>query len=141
LNDHAIRRKHSIELNIHNKLSINIEKEEIHEVLSNLLSNAIKYIPPNGKIKVETKLTKGFVIISVRDNGIGFTDSQKQNLFQQFGKIERYGKGLDLGIDGTGLGLYISKRIVELHGGKIWMESEGKNKGSTFYFTLPFIPQ
>ena len=141
LNDHAIRRKHSIELNIHNKLSINIEKEEIHEVLSNLLSNAIKYIPPNGKIKVETKLTKGFVIISVRDNGIGFTDSQKQNLFQQFGKIERYGKGLDLGIDGTGLGLYISKRIVELHGGKIWMESEGKNKGSTFYFTPPFIPQ
>ena len=141
LRDLAIRRKHSIKLNIHNQLYVNIEKEEIHSVLSNLLSNAIKYTPPNGKIEVETKLTEGFVITSVRDNGIGFTDGQKQNLFQQFGKIERYGQGLDLGIDGTGLGLYISKRIVESHGGKIWMESEGKNKGSTFYFSLPFIPQ
>ncbi len=77
------------------------------------------------------------MVISVRDNGIGFTDEQKKKIFQQFGKIERYGQGFDLGIDGTGLGLYISKRIVESHGGEIWMKSEGKSKGSTFYFTLP----
>jgi len=80
-----------------------------------------------------------FVVVSVKDNGIGFTDEQKKRIFRQFGKIQRYGQGLDLGIDGTGLGLYISKKIVESHGGKIWMESEGKNQGSTFYFTLPII--
>ncbi|MCK4286787.1 MAG: hypothetical protein KAX18_11320, partial [Candidatus Lokiarchaeota archaeon] len=135
----AERRRQSINLDIHDQLHVTIEKEEIHDVLSNLLSNAIKYTPPMGKIYIRTELKEDFVVVSVRDNGIGFTDEQKKLIFQQFGKIERYGQGLDLGIDGTGLGLYISKKIVESHGGKIWMESEGKNKGSTFYFSLPRI--
>ncbi len=135
----AERRKQSIELDIHNELYANIEKEEIHDVLSNLLTNAIKYTPPMGKIKIKTELNEDSVVVSVKDNGIGFIEEQKTKIFQQFGKIERYGQGLDLGIDGTGLGLYISKRIVESHGGKIWMESDGKNKGSTFYFSLPLI--
>ncbi|KKN12085.1 hypothetical protein LCGC14_1020080 [marine sediment metagenome] len=133
----AERRKQSIKLDIHHELYANIEKEEIHDVISNLLTNAIKYTPPNGKIEIKTELKDESMVISVKDNGIGFTEEQKTKIFQQFGKIERYGQGLDLGIDGTGLGLYISKRIVESHGGKIWMESEGKNKGSTFYFALP----
>ncbi len=133
----AERRKQSIKLDIHNQLYANLEKEEIHDVLSNLLTNAIKYTPPMGKIEIKTDIKEDFVVVSITDNGIGFTAKQKTVIFQQFGKIERYGQGLDLGIDGTGLGLYISKRIVESHGGKIWMESEGKQKGSTFYFTLP----
>ncbi len=133
----AETRKQSIKLDIHNELYANVEKEEIHDVLSNLLSNAIKYTPPMGKIEIKTELQEGSVVISVKDNGIGFTEEQKTKILQQFGKIERYGQGLDLGIDGTGLGLYISKRIVESHGGKIWMESEGKNKGASFFFTLP----
>ena len=135
----AEKRNQSIKLDIHNELYANIEKEEIHDVLSNLLTNAIKYTPPMGKIEIKTELNEDSVVVSVNDNGIGFTEGQKTKIFQQFGKIERYGQGLDLGIDGTGLGLYISKRIVELHGGKIWMESEGKNKGSSFYFTLPTV--
>ncbi len=133
----AEKRKHSIKLDIHDQLYANIEKEEIHDVLSNLLSNAIKYTPPRGKIEIKTELKEELVVVSVKDNGIGFNEDQKKKLFQQFGKIERYGQGLDLEIDGTGLGLFISKRIVESHGGKIWMESEGKNMGSTFYFSLP----
>ncbi len=102
-----------------------------------MLTNAIKYTPPKGKIEIKTELKDDSVVVSVKDNGIGFTEEQKTKIFHQFGKIERYGQGLDLGIDGTGLGLYISKRIVELHGGKIWMDSEGKNKGASFYFSLP----
>jgi len=133
----AVRRKHSIELDLHDPLYVNIEKEDIHDVLSNLLSNAIKYTPPRGKIEITTELKEDFVVVSVKDNGIGFTVDQKKKIFQQFGKIERYGQGLDLEIDGTGLGLFISKKIVESHGGEIWMESEGKNMGSTFYFSLP----
>ena len=135
----AIARNQSIILDIHSDLDANIEKEEIHDVLSNLIMNAIKYTPPFGKIEINSALLDDSIIISVKDTGIGFTQEQEEKIFQQFGKIERYGQGLDLGIDGTGLGLYISKRIVESHGGKIWMESEGVNKGSIFYFTVPKI--
>ncbi|KKL21809.1 hypothetical protein LCGC14_2441740, partial [marine sediment metagenome] len=133
----AEARNQQIDLDIHDGQYACFEKEEIHDVISNLLTNAIKYTPPNGRIKLKTEITGNFVTISVEDNGIGFSEADKAKIFQQFGKIERYGQGLDLGIDGTGLGLYISKRIVESHGGEIWMESEGKNNGSTFYFTVP----
>ena len=132
-----IKRNHSLNLELHDSLIMKFEKEEIHDVISNLLINAIKYTPPNGNITIKTKQLEENVIVSVRDNGIGFNRDQRKSIFKQFGKIERYGQGLDLEIDGTGLGLYISKRIVESHGGKIWMESEGINKGSTFYFSLP----
>ena len=135
----AERRNQSIKLAIQNDLYANIEKEEVHDVISNLLTNAIKYTPPLGKIEIKAVSEGDHVVVSVKDNGIGFTDEQKKKIFQQFGKIERYGQGLDLGIDGTGLGLYISKKIVESHGGKIWMESEGISKGSTFYFSLPAL--
>jgi len=60
-------------------------------------------------------------------------------LFSQFGKIERYGQGYDIITEGSGLGLHIAKKIIDLHGGEIWVNSEGKNKGSTFYFSLPKV--
>ncbi len=135
----AAKREHSINVEIPDSIITKFEKEEIHEVISNLLINAIKYTPKKGRIDIRTEMLEDFVIVSIKDNGIGFTEDEKAKLFQQFGKIERYGKELDLGIDGTGLGLYLSKKIVESHGGKIWMESEGKNKGSTFYFSLPLL--
>ncbi|MFX1378384.1 MAG: PAS domain S-box protein [Promethearchaeota archaeon] len=132
-------REHSINVEIPDRIITKFEKEEIHEVITNLLTNSIKYTPPKGWIDVKAEITKDCVIVSIKDNGIGFTEEEKKKIFQQFGKVERYGQGLDLGIDGSGLGLYISKKIVEAHGGKIWMESQGKNKGSTFYFSLPII--
>ncbi len=133
----AETRNQSINLEIHSKIFTNFEKEEIYDVLSNLLTNAIKYTLPNGRINVKTEILEDYIIVSVKDSGIGFSDDEKLRIFKQFGKIERYGQGHDLGIDGTGLGLYISKKIVESHNGRMWMESEGKNKGSTFYFSLP----
>ena len=132
-------RNHKIELQLHDELTTSFEKEQIHQVLSNLLTNAIKYTPINGKIEIKSEIQDNSILISIKDNGIGFTKEEKERLFEQFGKIERYGKGLDIVSDGSGLGLYISKKIVELHGGNIWVESEGRNKGSTFYFTLPII--
>ena len=118
-------------------LNTEFDKERIYEVLSNLLINAIKYTPIGGEIKIESEIKDNNYIISVKDNGIGLTEYEKKQLFQQFGKIERYGQGWDVGIEGTGLGLYISKEIIELHGGNIWAESEGRNKGSRFSFSLP----
>ncbi|MFX1259585.1 MAG: PAS domain S-box protein, partial [Promethearchaeota archaeon] len=129
----------SIFLNIHDNMHILIEKEKIYDVISNLLTNAVKNTPPGGVIKVQSEIKENFFIISIEDTGIGITKQEKKRLFKQFGKIERYGRGWDIGIEGTGLGLFISKKIVELHGGKIWVESEGRNKGSTFYFSLPII--
>ena len=130
-------RKQKIKVNINENLEAIFDKERIYEVISNLLINGIKYTPIGGDIEIQSDEKDGFYIISISDNGIGITESEKKQLFTQFGKIERYGQGWDVGIEGTGLGLYISKEIVELHDGKIWVESEGRNKGSTFSFSLP----
>ncbi len=132
-------RKQKIYIKIHENLTTIFEKEKLYEVINNLLSNAIKYTPPSGIIKIKSEIKAEFFIISVEDNGIGITEEEKGQIFKQFGKIEHYGQGLDLGIEGSGLGLYISKKIVELHGGKIWVDSKGRNNGSTFSFSLPII--
>jgi len=133
----AKTRNDFISLDIPHKMTLNFEKERIYEVISHLLINAIKYSPPYGEIKIQTEKTNDFVIISVQDHGIGLSEDEKKKIFKQFGKIERYGQGWDIGIEGTGMGLYTSKKIVELHGGEIWVESEGRNKGAKFCFTLP----
>lgn len=132
----AKKRNQTIKTDIHENMVTYFEKERIYEVLKNLISNAIKYTPENGKIEIRSEITDKKYIISIKDTGIGFTDEEKKQVFTQFGKIERYGQGFDLGIDGTGLGLYISKKIIQLHGGEIWMESQGRNRGSTFYFSI-----
>ncbi|MEJ2251634.1 MAG: ATP-binding protein [Candidatus Lokiarchaeota archaeon] len=99
--------------------------------------NSIKYTPKGGEIRIETEEKDKNVLISVKDNGIGFTEKEKLYLFSKFGKIERYNQDLDVIIGGAGLGLFISKRLIELHNGNIWMESDGRNKGSIFYISVP----
>ncbi len=132
-------RDQNITLKLQDNLETKFDKERIYEVISNLLVNAIKYTPPGGNITIESRKNNGFFEISVEDNGIGFTDEEKSQVFKQFGKIERYGQGWDIAADGTGLGLYITKKLIELHGGKIWLESEGRNKGTIFYFSIPIV--
>ncbi len=104
-----------------------------------ILINAINYTSLGGEIKIFSEVKSNFFIISIEDNGIGFSAEEKNQLFKQFGKIERYGQGWDVGIEGTGLGLYIAKKIIELHGGNIWMESAGRNRGSKFSFSIPIL--
>jgi PAS domain S-box-containing protein len=134
-------RNHTITLNIHDKLIAKFEQEQIHRVVSSLLNNAIKFTPPNGNIEIKTEVKNNTVVVSIKDSGIGITEGEREMLFTQFGKVERYGQGHDIISDGSGLGLYISKKIIELHEGEIWVESQGRNSGSTFYFTLPIIPE
>ncbi|MFX1382457.1 MAG: PAS domain S-box protein [Promethearchaeota archaeon] len=135
----AKARNLKIIVDIAENINVEIIKEDIYKVISHLIINAIKYTPPNGLIKVKSSIEEGYYIISVEDNGIGITIDESKQLFRRFGKIERYGKEWDVGIDGLGLGLYNSKKIIKLHGGKMWAESHGRNKGSKFFFTLPIL--
>ncbi|MEJ2278465.1 MAG: HAMP domain-containing sensor histidine kinase [Candidatus Lokiarchaeota archaeon] len=120
----AKSRNQEIIVNIHDNLVTYFEKEKIFQVLQNLISNSIKYTPPNGIIRISTKIDKknSSYIVAISDTGIGLDEEDKKQLFTQFGKIERYGSGLDIDIEGSGLGLYISKELIKLHGGKIWVE-------------------
>ncbi|HME55376.1 MAG TPA: PAS domain S-box protein [Candidatus Lokiarchaeia archaeon] len=130
-------RRHQMNLDLPESLDIEIDKERIEAVLNNLISNAINNMPPGGEIGIQLRVLGDDVEITIKDSGVGLTDEEKMKLFTKFGKIERYGQGLDLVTEGSGLGLYISKNIVELHGGTIHAESEGRNKGSTFIVILP----
>ncbi|TFF69069.1 MAG: ATP-binding protein, partial [Promethearchaeota archaeon] len=101
-------------------------------VITNLLSNAIKNTPPNGNIIIKLTESIDSFYFSIKDTGVGLSEEDMNKLFTKFGKIERYGQDLDVDIEGSGLGLYISKEVIDLHGGSIWVESEGRNKGCTF---------
>lgn len=105
------------------------------QIVGNLLSNAIKYSPRNGciHIAVAPAPEEGFLQLSVTDNGVGIAPEDQDKLFRRF---FRAASATQTGASGAGLGLYITRSLVELHGGRIWLESES-GKGSTFYVTLP----
>lgn len=131
-------RKTILNLKLPEILYLNIDRIRIEQVIVNLLSNAIKNTPSNGKIQVILQEIEGWAKISIYDTGIGLTKDEMEKLFTRFGKIERYGQGFEyLDNEGAGLGLFISKEIVNLHGGQIWVESSGRHNGSTFVVKLP----
>ena len=126
----------SINLDLPENYSLNIDKIRIEQVITNLLSNAIKNTPLKGIIDLKLIENKKWVDISIKDTGIGLTESEKKIIFKRFGKIERTVQKEEIDIEGSGLGLVISKEIAELHGGKILVESKGRNKGSMFTLRL-----
>jgi len=118
-----------------------IDTDKMREVIDNLISNAIKYSPEGKTITVRVQHSKdddaedtSSVLVSVRDEGQGLTEDDMKKLF---GKFQRLSARPTAGESSTGLGLSIVKQLVELHGGKVWAESEGKNKGSIFRIKLP----
>jgi len=113
-----------------------LDRLRIIQVIINIISNAIKNTPPKGLVFIRLSENQTHLEICVNDTGIGIIYDEKPRLFQKFGKIERYGMGLNLDIEGAGLGLYISKEIIELHGGQILVESKGRNKGTEFKIKL-----
>ncbi len=118
------------------KQMLSFDKVRISQVMNNLLSNAIKYTD-SGKVEinlsVETKANRA--VITIKDSGIGVSREDLSVLFSKFKQL----KSFDSTRKGTGLGLVVSKGIVEAHGGEIWAESAGENMGSTFSFSLPLV--
>ena len=112
------------------------DRDKVTQVLMNLVGNAIKFTPSDGKIGVSTANDRrGWVRVSIRDTGPGIPASEQEKIFEKFYQVTQ-----DDGPKpkGTGLGLAIAKSLVELHGGKIWVESE-EGRGSTFSFTLQVL--
>lgn len=134
----AKERDLSIKVDISEDIFINIDRIRIEQVITNLLSNSIKNTPPYGEISIILEKNLDRICILIKDTGVGFTSDEISKIFKKFGKIERYGQGMDVVSEGTGLGLYISKEIIEMHGGDINVYSKGRNKGSTFTISLPY---
>lgn len=116
-----------------NSIRINADATKLREVIENLISNAIKYSEAGKEIKIYVEELDQKVTIKVTDEGPGMNDTDKEKVF---GKFTRLSAKPTAGESSTGLGLFIVKKLVELHGGKIWVESE-LNEGSTFIVELP----
>lgn len=112
------------------------DSDKIKEVLINLIGNSVKFTPKGGLITIFFEQKDGFVITHVNDNGVGLTQENIAKLFQKFALIKDSYATTKADTPGTGLGLYICKSIIELHGGKIWAESEGVGHGTTMSFSL-----
>ncbi len=102
------------------------------QVLLNLLSNALKFTPEGGRIDVRAAMTEGMAEISVADTGVGIAPEDQEAIFEEFRQVGT----ADKKVEGTGLGLALSRKFIELHDGRIWVQSQ-PSKGSTFSFTLP----
>lgn len=112
---------------------VRIDREKIRQVVMNLTDNAIKYTE-KGEVEIELKLIKNKILFSVSDSGMGIEEGDMINLFKKFSR----GQGTSvIHTEGTGLGLYVAKQMIESHKGKIWAESKGKGRGAKFLFELP----
>ena len=112
---------------------VRVDVEKIKLAIQNIIENAVKYTPPGGEIKVLLKYNKKEIEFQARDSGVGIPKDQQGRVFSKFFRASNV---MRMDTEGSGLGLFITKNIIEAHGGKIWFESE-EGKGTTFYFSLP----
>jgi signal transduction histidine kinase len=117
--------------------TVNGDRGKIKQVLLNLLTNAVKYNRPNGQVRLrvtEVEYQNPMLRVEVEDTGYGLSKENQKQMFQKFFRAQSTADTTT----GTGLGLVITKTIIEAHGGQIWLESE-EGIGTTFYFTLPMM--
>lgn len=128
-----------IKLEINHEIMLKVDTTRIFTVFTNLISNAIKFTQDYGLIEVTATKNDGGYSFKVKDNGIGLTKEELGRLFKKFERLKQPPRDDRVTIkdSGTGLGLYITKELVNAHGGEIYATSEGINKGSSFIFTLP----
>jgi signal transduction histidine kinase len=125
----------TLTLVLEDDVSLVADERKLRQVVFNLLSNAVKFTPPGGSVDVRTRRVDGFVEVAMSDTGVGIAPSDRELIFEEF----RQGReGPRAHQEGTGLGLPLSRAFVELHGGRLWVES-GVGTGSTFHFTLPLV--
>ena len=110
------------------------DAELVERVIENLLSNAYKYSPPDSPIQISVSEEEVGLHLRVRDYGIGLDSDEIASLFQRYGRASG---AVEQGVEGLGLGLYLSKGIIDAHGGRIWAESGGKGQGTTLHVVLP----
>jgi len=110
------------------------DRFRLEQVVNNFLNNAIKYSPEGGKVIVNSKVSKGNIIVSVRDFGIGIAEQDLNHLFERYFRVDNTA----MRFEGLGLGLFIASEILKRHNGSFWIESE-PGKGATFYFRLPLV--
>lgn len=133
-------RSHSFSLDIPEGLpEVSADGSKLHQVLYNLVDNAVKYSPGGGVVRVRAEVdeSEGMMKVGVEDQGVGIPDSELARLFTRFHRVDR---AETVGLRGTGLGLYIVKSLVEMMGGRVWVQSV-LHQGATFYFNLPLAPR
>ncbi|MDX9992617.1 MAG: ATP-binding protein [Anaerolineales bacterium] len=113
------------------------DEDRILQVLTNLLHNALQYTPAAGTVTLAAQKNAEFIQFSVSDSGLGLSESDRQMIFTRFYRADK-SRSRQAG-GGSGIGLTIAKHLVEAHGGRIWVESPGPGRGSTFFFSLPLF--
>src|SRR5262249_20334678 len=133
IRERAARRSIALQTTVDERLGqVQGDERKIRQVLLNLLSNAIKFTPEGGRIEVGAKPVNGFIEGAVTETGVGIAPEDQEAVFEEFRQVGT----ADKKVEGTGLGLALSRKFIELHGGKIWVKSQ-IGAGSTFTFTVP----
>ena len=136
--DRSARRGIDLKVDIDDQLGTMIaDQRKFKQILLNLLSNAIKFTDAGGQVSVSARRDQKFVTITVSDTGIGIAQEDQEAIFDEFQQVRSAQGGVT---EGTGLGLALTKKFVEMHGGEIWVNSK-PGEGSTFGFSLPTEPQ